>query len=183
MCGIAGFMNKGELDVSATKAIANAMGDAIRHRGPDSGDMWMDAQKGICLIHRRLAIIDLSQAGHQPMVSADGRYQLVFNGEIYNHSDLRRETQRAGWCSGWRGNSDTETLLACIQTFGFVATLKKLVGMFAIAVFDRERDCVFLARDRMGEKPLYYGTQGNISFFASELKAIRGTPSLRAHRR
>jgi asparagine synthase (glutamine-hydrolysing) len=147
----------------------------IQHRGPDSAGVWTDADAGIALAHRRLAIVDLSPAGHQPMASRDGRYQLSYNGEIYNHLDLRvaldAEEQRA-----WRGHSDTETLVEAIAAWGIEATLQRLNGMFALAVWDRDRRELHLARDRMGEKPLYWGRIGRDIVFASELKALRAHP-------
>ena len=130
-------------------------------------------------MHRRLAIVDLSAAGHQPMVSASGRYILTYNGEVYNHADLRIALEAKNGVHHWRGHSDTETLLACIEEYGLEDTLEKLNGMFAIAVYDRREKCVFLARDHAGEKPLYYGQQGNNLFFASELKAIRAHPQFK----
>lgn len=150
------------------------MADALRHRGPDDAGVWVDGEAGIGLAHRRLSIIDLSPAGHQPMVSAGGRYVVAFNGEIYNHLNLRRELEIN---ADWRGHSDTETLLAGFEAWGVEATLKKAVGMFAIALWDRGERNLYLARDRMGEKPLYYGWQNGVFLFGSELKALKGHPS------
>lgn len=152
------------------------MAAAIVHRGPDGHGVWHDAGTGIGLAHRRLAILDLSAAGHQPMHSPCGRYVLVFNGEIYNHLDLRR---RLGG-EGWRGHSDTETLLAGFDAWGIETTLTRAVGMFAVAVWDRTRRTLTLARDRLGEKPLYYGRQGDCFLFGSELKALRAHPAFTA---
>ena len=152
------------------------MADRLVHRGPDDAGVWADAGAGVALGHRRLAIIDLSPAGHQPMLSDCGRYVIAFNGEIYNHLALRGEL--AG--QAWRGHSDTETLLAGIAAWGLEATLQRSVGMFAIALWDRQAQTLSLARDRFGEKPLYYGWVGQgvqrAFAFASELKALRAYP-------
>ena len=176
MCGIAGYMTRrlesdADLDRHATR-----MCDAIVHRGPDGGGVWNDAAHGLVLGHRRLAIVDLSPQGRQPMVSACGRYVIVFNGEIYNHPALRA----ALGVHSWRGHSDTETLLACMSRRGVHDTLERLVGMFALAVWDRKTSTLTLARDRMGEKPLYYGRLPCGDFvFGSELKALRAHPHWR----
>src|SRR5262245_14790725 len=157
------------------------MAHEIALRGPDDSDVWIDADAGIVLAHRRLSIIDLSQAGHQPMSSPSGRFVIAYNGEIYNHLELRRELN--GRLSpqqiSWRGHSDTETLLAGFDAWGIEQTLRKSVGMFAFAVWDRVDRVLHLARDRMGEKPLYYGWQGDLFLFGSELKAIRTHPDFR----
>ncbi len=173
MCGIAGYLS------SATPAGADLVADMaarIAHRGPDGAESWVDEAAGVALAHRRLAVIDLSDAGRQPMVSADGRLILVFNGEIYNHRDLRAELLAAGWPEPWRGHSDTEVLLAALQVWGVAATLPRLNGMFAFALWDRERRVLTLARDRLGEKPLYYGRSGGSFLFGSELKALTAHP-------
>jgi len=174
MCGIAGLLTGGR----AEPGLVRRMIAPIAHRGPDDQGVWVDGEAGIGLGHRRLSIVDLSPLGHQPMESADGRWMLVYNGEIYNHSALRVEVSAAAGGAGiaWRGHSDTETLLACIQAWGLEATLGKAVGMFAIALWDRHRRELHLARDRFGEKPLYYGWAGADFVFASELKAIREHP-------
>lgn len=156
------------------------MADRIAHRGPDDHGVWTDAKAGIALGHRRLAILDLSPAGHQPMRSAAGRYMLVYNGEIYNHLDLRKQLEASNAAPPWRGHSDTETLLAGIEAWGVDATLKRIIGMFAIALWDHERRELWLARDRLGEKPLYYGWQGDAFLFGSELKALRAHPAFNA---
>jgi asparagine synthase (glutamine-hydrolysing) len=211
------------------------MADSLIHRGPDDMGFWVDADDGVALAHRRLSIVDLSPAGHQPMISANGRYVIIFNGEIYNHLELRREleilhsnanlsheavegldmialnlqegenefnishpsellgdayaneakssnkaefTFRSKRCKSinWRGNSDTETLLAGFEVWGIEETLKKTVGMFAIALWDQQEKFLTLARDRIGEKPLYYGFQNKTFLFGSELKALRKHP-------
>ena len=147
---------------------------ALAHRGPHDEGIWVDREARIALGHRRLSIIDLSLAGHQPMLSASGRYVLTYNGEIYNYEGLRRELAEAGHRPEWRGHSDTEVLLAGFDFWGIKATLVRAIGMFAIAVWDRHERALTLARDRLGEKPLYYGRQrpGGPFLFASELKAL-----------
>lgn len=172
MCGLAGFFSSARL-AENTAVVARRMSDAIIHRGPDDSGVWIDEAAGIALAHRRLSILDLSPAGHQPMASPSGRYVIVFNGEIYNHLDLRAALSSITW----HGHSDTETLLAAFEAWGIEATLKKCVGMFALALWDRETRTLTLARDRMGEKPLYYGWQGNVFLFGSELKALRAHPA------
>lgn len=176
MCGIAGFVSARELDFDAS---VRAMTGVIRHRGPDDEGIWIDPEAGIALGHRRLSILDLSPGGHQPMVSASGRYVLVYNGEIYNHQTLRRELEIAGAASGWRGHSDTEVMLAAIEHWGIEPTLQRLNGMFAFALWDRRDRALTFARDRMGEKPLYYGVHGDTLIFGSELKAITAHPAFR----
>jgi asparagine synthase (glutamine-hydrolysing) len=176
MCGITGFLSPAGFPfVEANATLAN-MRDRLHHRGPDDAGSWLDAEAGIALGHRRLSILDLSLAGHQPMVSGSGRYVLAFNGEIYNHLEIRQQLDAAGKVS-WRGHSDTESLLVAIQCWGLERTLKALVGMFAIALWDQEKRTLSLARDRMGEKPLYYGWQGDKFLFGSELKALRAHPA------
>ena len=152
----------------------------IAHRGPDSHGFWEDRQADLALAHVRLAILDLSPAGHQPMVSPCERYVLVLNGEIYNHLALRKRLEQSSLAPAWRGHSDTETLLACLSALGVQATLQACVGMFAFAVWDRATQSLTLARDRMGEKPLYYGFSGSAMVFASELKALMPIPGFGA---
>jgi asparagine synthase (glutamine-hydrolysing) len=187
MCGFAGFLNindgAGGIDGPAMHAVATRMALTIAHRGPDDAGVWADAQAGIALGHRRLSIVDLSAAGHQPMHSVAGRFVMGFNGEVYNHLDLRAELEgmdcRASLAmtdTRWRGHSDTETLLAGFEAWGVEATLKKTVGMFAIALWDRQDKKLTLARDRFGEKPLYYGWVNGTFVFGSELKALRAYP-------
>lgn len=149
----------------------------IVHRGPDDAGVWVDAQAGVALAHRRLAIVDLSPTGHQPMVSASARFVIAFNGEIYNHGELRRLLEARGQAPAWRGRSDTETLLAAIEAWGVDESLDLCVGMFAFALWDRTSRTLTLARDRMGEKPLYYGWQRGTLLFGSELKALRAHPA------
>ena len=173
MCGLAGIVGDGARDPGALARMAAP----IAHRGPDDEGFWTDAEAGIGLAHRRLSIVDLSPAGHQPMASRDGRWVLTYNGEIYNHAELRAELEGSGAATGpWRGHSDTETLLECIAAWGLRAALQKSVGMFALALWDRRDRILHLARDRFGEKPLYYGWVGGDFLFASELKAMRSHP-------
>jgi asparagine synthase (glutamine-hydrolysing) len=178
MCGIAGLLTRTQPTESLEMA-ARHMANAIGHRGPDDFGVWSDAGCGVAVAHRRLSIVDLSPAGHQPMTSHDGRFVVVFNGEVYNHMELRAELEGGGAAPPWRGHSDTETLLAAIVAWGVEATLKRLVGMFAFALWDRSSRQLVLARDRLGEKPLYYGWQGDTFMFASELKALRVHPEFR----
>lgn len=174
MCGLAGFIQtQPRAELLAT---ARRMNDAIRHRGPDSSGEWADADIGLALGHRRLSILDLSAAGHQPMFSASQRYVLVFNGEVYNHAELRAELAAQGAAPEWRGHSDTETLLAAFEAWGCAAALKRFAGMFAFVLFDRRERQLWLARDRFGEKPLYFGWQKGAFLFGSELKALRAHP-------
>jgi asparagine synthase (glutamine-hydrolysing) len=184
MCGLSGFLYTGSFDAESAQTIAHAMAARIITRGPDNGSFWGDAGAGIALAHRRLAIVDLSQAGHQPMVSANGRFVIAFNGEIYNHLGMRTELEQLGQAPTWRGHSDTETLLAGIEAWGLGTTLKTSIGMFAIALWDRQTHTLTLARDRLGEKPLYYGWQGageRAAFlFGSELNAFKSHPAFAA---
>jgi len=181
MCGLTGFL---DLSSGESNQILKKMGDAIAHRGPDDSGIWFDRDTGIGLSHRRLSVVDLSPAGHQPMASASDRYVIAFNGEIYNHLQLRAELALLSLAPVWRGHSDTETLLAGFDTWGVENTLKKSIGMFAIALWDRQTQLLMLARDRMGEKPMYYGWQGSgkqrVFLFGSELKALKAHPSFSA---
>ncbi|MEW6593828.1 MAG: asparagine synthase (glutamine-hydrolyzing) [Thermodesulfobacteriota bacterium] len=173
MCGLSGFWQPAGFEASVGRQLAVKMADCLAHRGPDDAGVWVDQQVGVALSHRRLAVLDLSPAGKQPMVSESGRFILVFNGEIYNQNELRRELGR----NAWRGHSDTETLLVALESWGVEAALEKCVGMFAVVLWDREERLLHLARDRMGEKPLYYGWQGGVFLFASELKAMKDHPA------
>lgn len=182
MCGFAGFLGGAALFGGGRAApVATAMADCIRHRGPDHGGLWLDPDSGVAFAHRRLAIVDLSAAGEQPMESRSGRYVTIYNGEIYNHLDLRRQLEAEGHCGEWRGHSDTETLLAAIDAWGMRGALERSIGMFALALWDRRDRALILARDRLGEKPLYYGWQGqgqgSAFLFGSELKAFRPHPA------
>lgn len=178
MCGFSGFMTFGSAP-QQPEALLHRMGQAIVHRGPDAGGIWFDGEVGIGFSHRRLAIMDLSPAGHQPMVSASDRYVIAFNGEIYNHQRLRDELVATGKSPNWRGHSDTETVLAGFDAWGVQATIERTTGMFAFAVWDKQTRSLTLGRDRIGEKPLYYGWQGNTFLFGSELKALKAHPAFK----
>ncbi|NOJ23995.1 asparagine synthase (glutamine-hydrolyzing) [Vibrio coralliilyticus] len=171
MCGFAGFWYEGVCP-SNSEDLLEKMGAAIYERGPDSSGVWLDSDEGIGLSHRRLSILDLSEAGHQPMKSHSERYVIAFNGEIYNNPSLREEVEAIKPIE-WRGHSDTETLLAAFDLWGVESTLQKTIGMFAIALWDTEEKSIYLARDRFGEKPLYYTRESNRFLFGSELKCFR----------
>ncbi len=176
MCGIAGVLGGPRVDT----ATVTRMTRTLAHRGPDDEGVWIDADAGVGLGHRRLSIVDLSPAGHQPMHSPSGRFVITLNGEIYNHLDLREALLAEGHQVAWRGRSDTETLLAGFDAWGVKPTLQRASGMFAFALWDKASRSLTLARDRLGEKPLYYGRQhGPASpfLFASELKALAQHPS------
>ena len=155
------------------------MAAAIRHRGPDDQGIWIDPAAGIALSHCRLSIVDLSPAGHQPMTSASGRFVIVFNGEIYNHAEVRGEIETEGGPRAWRGHSDTEVLLEAIAMWGVETSLSRCAGMFALALWDCRDRTLTLARDRFGEKPLYYGTAGKTFLFGSDLAALAVHPDWR----
>ena len=177
MCGLAGFQDFGHtLTDDARAAVCGAMADALAHRGPDDRGVWTDAASGIALGHRRLSVVDLSPLGHQPMTSASGRYVITYNGEVYNFGDLRRELADYPF----RGRSDTEVIVAAFEAWGIPAALARFNGMFALAVWDTHDRVLWLARDRFGEKPLYYGRVGRAIVFGSELKALRAYPGFRA---
>ena len=174
MCGLTGFLDTPGTRLGDARGRIMAMTGPLFHRGPDAGDVWVG--EGIALGHRRLAIVDLSAAGAQPMASACDRWIIAFNGEIYNHLDLRAELEAAGVAPDWRGHSDTETLLAGVVHWGLDDTLRRSSGMFSLALWDRRERRLLLARDRMGEKPLYWGWAGPTIVFGSELKALRSHP-------
>ncbi len=179
MCGILGV--RGALGEATP--FADTLSKAVQllsHRGPDAQGVWCDEAAGVVLGHARLAILDLTEAGAQPMISASGRFVIAYNGEIYNHLALRRELEEEGAAPAWCGHADTETLLAAIEAWGLEGALKKAVGMFAFALWDRQERLLHLARDRFGEKPLYYGWIGKTFAFASELKALAALPGFRA---
>src|SRR6476661_7014602 len=174
MCGIAGLLGSSGVDEAAVRRMLRP----IAHRGPDDEGIWTDPEAGVGLGHRRLSIVDLSPAGHQPMLSANGRFVLNFNGEIYNFTELRDALEEQGAVpeGGWRGHSDTEVFLQAIATWGLEPALDRSVGMFAFSLFDRKERTLRLVRDRFGEKPLYYGWAGRDFVFGSELKALRIHP-------
>jgi asparagine synthase (glutamine-hydrolysing) len=178
VCGISGFWDsRCGSSASELEAVAMQMADRLKHRGPDDAGVWADPDAGIALSMRRLAIIDLSAAGHQPMESAGGRYVLVFNGEIYNYEDLREDLAREEAAIHFRGTSDTEVMLAAFDKWGIELSLIRLNGMFAFAVWDRQERILTLGRDRFGEKPLYYSRVGRYFLFSSELKGLRAHPA------
>ena len=178
MCGINGFYSK---SLSTFNNAILRMNSAISYRGPDNSGVWIDKNLGIVLGHQRLSIIDLSEAGNQPMQSCSGRFILTYNGEVYNHLEIRKELEQSNPNIKWKGSSDTETLLEAIDFWGIKTTLKKTVGMFAFGIWDKKNCSLTLAKDRMGEKPLYYGWQGEgdnkVFIFGSELKSLKVHPS------
>lgn len=177
MCGIAGFIDrKASRDSLDAERLVRSMTGRIAHRGPDAEGVFIDAERGVALGHRRLSIIDISAAGSQPMTSADGRWIITYNGEIYNFEELRKNLEQSGGPRNWRGHSDTEVLLETIAAFGLRKALECANGMFALALWDRQEHTLYLARDRLGEKPLYFGWQGATLLFGSELKALAAHP-------
>lgn len=189
MCGIVGFISGDQISNKEEAInIVSLMSEKVKNRGPDDEGYWIDEKVGIVLAHRRLSVQDLSQAGHQPMISQSGRYVIIFNGEIYNHFELRTQVEATDEESKvnkhnkfiWKGHSDTETILMCFERWGIDETLIKLHGMFAFAVWDRKLNELNLCRDKIGEKPLYYGWQNETFLFASELKAIKCHPKFDA---
>jgi asparagine synthase (glutamine-hydrolysing) len=180
MCGIVGFLRHAGSSAAVDEGTIEALTETLIHRGPDDRGVWVDAEAGIAFGHRRLSVLDLSRAGHQPMKSATGRYVLIFNGEIYNHLEIRDELAYGQSAPAWRGHSDSETLLAGFERWGVEPVLKKAVGMFAFGLWDRQERTLTLARDRIGEKPLYYGWQRGVFLFGSEVKALRRHPAFRA---
>lgn len=178
MCGIVGFIDRTNRQKNAElEKIITGMSDTLHHRGPDDQGSWVDQNYGIALGHRRLSIIDISEAGHQPMVSSCGRYVVILNGEIYNFQALRKGLELEG--VKFSGNSDTEVMLAQISRYGIRAALEQFNGMFAFALWDRQDKILYLCRDRLGEKPLYYGFSNNNFIFSSELKALKKFPGFR----
>jgi asparagine synthase (glutamine-hydrolysing) len=180
VCGIVGFLSRGPVTPETLPDLGSRACQALRHRGPDDSGVWSDPESGVVLGHTRLAIIDLSPQGRQPMTSACGRYVIVFNGEVYNHLDLRRELEERGDAPHFRGHSDTEVMLAAIAAWGLERALPRFMGMFAFGLWDRRDRTLHLVRDRMGIKPIYYGEVGGRFAFASELKAFRVTSDLEA---
>ena len=178
MCGFTGFLTPNQtLNASQAESTLIKMSNALSHRGPDHQGIWIDSQRGIALGHRRLSIIDLSSQGNQPMHSHCGRYVIAFNGEIYNYLCIRKELESFGVAPEWKGCSDTEIMLAAISYWGLLKAISKFVGMFAFALWDKEKNSLHLSRDRIGEKPLYYGWMGGVLLFGSELKALRKHPA------
>jgi len=177
MCGIAGFIACPGKSISMPLAESiGIMTGTLKHRGPDDSGVWADAVQGIALGHRRLSIVDLSVHGHQPMVSESGRYVISYNGEIYNFEELRARLDGSGCRNSWKGRSDTEVFLACVERWGIDGALRAIIGMFAFALLDRNEHTLYLARDRVGKKPLYYGWVNGHFVFGSELKALKAFP-------
>ncbi|MEE9352430.1 MAG: asparagine synthase (glutamine-hydrolyzing) [Thiotrichaceae bacterium] len=178
MCGFCGFVTSDFVSSSFSGAAETivAMTDKIQYRGPDDSGKWLDENARLALGHRRLSIQDISAAGHQPMHSASDRYVIVFNGEVYNFQEIRKEIDKKKPDIAWRGHSDTEVMLEAFEIWGVADTLTRMTGMFAFALYDRQDKQLYLARDRMGEKPLYYGWQGGSFLFGSELKSFRAHP-------
>jgi asparagine synthase (glutamine-hydrolysing) len=174
MCGIAGFVGAAPAVAGNGDAIAEQMAASLAHRGPDDQGVWHDAEIATALVHRRLSIIDLSPAGHQPMISADGRFVISYNGEVYSYQPIGAELAARG--SKFRGHSDTEVILESFALNGIEPTLKRMIGMFAIALWDRRERTLTLMRDRLGIKPLYWAKFGKLFLFGSELKALRAHP-------
>ncbi|MEW6682142.1 MAG: asparagine synthase (glutamine-hydrolyzing) [Nitrospirota bacterium] len=179
MCGLAGMLGLKALDKPNVSSVTRQMIGQLHHRGPDDQGVWCDTDAGIALGHRRLSILDLSPEGHQPMHSACGRYVIAFNGEVYNFGEIKAALEKQGADPKWRGHSDTEVVLAAISAWGLKQALARFVGMFAFAIWDRLEHCLYLSRDRLGEKPIYYGWCGNVFLFGSELKALRAHPAWR----
>jgi asparagine synthase (glutamine-hydrolysing) len=167
MCGIAGVMSGAPRRADELAAIAERMSSCIAHRGPDDSGVWVEEQAGLALGFRRLSIIDVSAAGHQPMHSASRRFTIIFNGEVYNYVELRNELETIG--ARFHGHSDTEVILAAFERWGIEAAVTKFVGMFAIAVWDAQTRRLSLIRDRLGIKPVYYYAHAGVFSFASEL--------------
>jgi asparagine synthase (glutamine-hydrolysing) len=178
MCGITGFLST-EINENKYPSLLSKMSKKIAHRGPNDSGHWFSIDDKIGLAHRRLSILDISKAGAQPMHSHSNRYVIVYNGEIYNHLSIRKEIFDYNKFNGWTGTSDTETLLKGFELWGIEKMLQKCTGMFAIAVWDKKNKCLNLARDRIGEKPLYYGWQGKSFIFGSELKAFYPHPDFK----
>ena len=178
MCGFVGFLKPKRFSADIGKQYLTRMMNNITHRGPDDSGFWLDERQGIGIGHRRLSILDLTLAGHQPMISSSGRFVIAFNGEIYNHFEIRKKLEKKN--INWRGHSDTETLLAGFESWGIKETIETCIGMFAFVIWDTQKNNLTLARDRVGEKPLYYGWQGTgenaCFFFGSELKAFKAHP-------
>src|SRR5262249_5025308 len=179
MCGIAGFLTGISSGIARELAdVSSAMNTCLQHRGPDDHGVWIDEECGAALVHRRLSILDLSPAGHQPMISADGRFVIIYNGEVYSHQPIAAELAARG--HHFRGHSDTEVIVNSFAENGIEPTLKRMIGMFAIALWDRRERSLILIRDRLGIKPLYWAKFGKLFLFGSELKALRAHPGWNA---
>jgi asparagine synthase (glutamine-hydrolysing) len=174
MCGLAGLLTRADRSAEEMRAVASRMANALAHRGPDDSGVWADETAGVALAFRRLSIVDLSVEGHQPMRSATGRFMMVFNGEVYNHAELRHELRSRGY--SFRGHSDTEVILAAFEEWGIEASVRRFVGMFAIAVWDSHGKELSLVRDRLGIKPLFIYQRDGLITFGSELKALAAGP-------
>jgi asparagine synthase (glutamine-hydrolysing) len=174
MCGIAGILLASRVNGPRRLLSINEMSQTLRHRGPDDGGTWLDTEAGLAFGHRRLAIVDLSPLGHQPMRSADGRFVITYNGEVYNAAEIREDLRQRGY--GFRGHSDTEVILAACQQFGLSCALPRFVGMFAFGLWDRQDRVLHLVRDRFGKKPLYITVADGALLFASELRALSASP-------
>jgi asparagine synthase (glutamine-hydrolysing) len=177
MCGIAGVISA-DVRADELRARARDMASTLCHRGPDDEGVWIDEDQGVAFGHRRLSVIDLSEHGHQPMASRSGRHVITFNGEIYNYLAIRRDLEGKG--VQFHGDSDTEVLLEAIERWGLMEALSRANGMFALAVWDRRERQLFLARDRIGEKPLYYTTAGTSFMFSSTMRALHAAPGFRS---
>lgn len=176
MCGITGFFDiSGKMSNTEMRSVIQNMSHTLNHRGPDDSGIWLDIENSIALRHQRLAIVDLSPEGHQPMGSTNGRYMIVFNGEMYNFKELRCELKQLG--HHFRGHSDTEVMLASFSEWGLKQSVKRFNGMFAFALWDSQKRLLHLGRDRLGEKPLYYGFCNQTFLFGSELKALKAHPN------
>ncbi len=178
MCGITGFWDEPASDSATLRLLGSTMAEQMAHRGPDDSGEWVDEANGLALAFRRLAIGDLSPTGHQPMFSGSERYVIVFNGEAYNYSAIRAELEPLG--HRFRGKSDTEVILEAVEEWGLIPALQRFVGMFGIALWDREELSLHLIRDRLGIKPLYYGWFDSTFLFGSELKSLAAHSAFRA---
>lgn len=178
MCGITGFISHNSMRNDFMSAVINKMTDSLNHRGPDGSGIWIDDARGVALGHRRLSIIDLSEHGKQPMMSDCGRYILVYNGEIYNYDEIKKELDESESIN-WQSNSDTEVVLNAVKIWGLEKAINKFIGMFAFALWDKNESCLYLVRDRLGIKPLYWTCMNNNFVFASELKAFTLYPDLK----